>query len=379
MFADSVTILYRNHATSNVAGYEVTTRYRLSRHPDGFGACPVRRIGAAGDARWKGFAPGEYVLEKRTVQNLKHFTNGVSYYREMLWKVNAAGSADIVSAPADHREMPWTSQNGWSPGEETYQSGANVVTNLLPLETLRIAGKSFPCDVIQIAIEDDYGTTIKKRWTDHASGLDLKKDESFTGYYYDGKTNWSNSSLKTTGIETIKVGDKSFECFVQEENYSNERVFHSRAQFWMSSKVPGHMVRHRDWIKDNGPPEMEFELIEFGFNHDFLAENLRDSARQGVLNEEQFQQQRREEEEREARKVHELAQKTISSLSSTNIHERITASSNVSVWDFSGADKALVIDALKRALNDESLLVRCHAAVGLSHHGEKGLTSRFSK
>ena len=245
----------------------------------------------------------------------------------------------------------------------------------LPPEHLKAGDRVFPCRVVQTTVTNDWGTTIRKHWTDKNSGVDLKREESFNGQYQDGRPwRWKLSRL-TTGVETVTVGTNRLVCFVQDQNQTIENAEELRWHELIASEVPGHVVTSSYSSKKKGPAEIETSLVAWGHDPALIAEYEKVRPRLGITTDEDIQKQRKTEEEKRQREVDKLEKRTLADLKSPDESKRTEAARCLASWPISEANKSIIIEALKGTLNDPSPTVRRQAALGVGQRGAKGLAA----
>lgn len=327
---------------------------------------------------WKGFQPGDYVIEKNTYRGLSFRKDGVEYRKTVLLGASKAGAPGFYDYSSDSPEGPWIpGKTSWSDATDIDER-ARLETKELPREEIKIGALIVPCRVVWSKITRDRGTKTRTQWIDD-SGLDLRCEDSFHEQDAQGHVNEWTLSRITTGVETVKVGNEQLSCFVQEQKQS----LGSRELRWqesVSAKVPGRRVTSRSWSKKEGLPDVETSLVAWGHDPALVANFKSRAPSLGIITEEEIErreQLRNEKETQNAAKVAELEVRTLADLKHADASKRLSAVNCLASWSISEPNKDAAIQGLKNALDDPSVEVRRLASWKVGQRGVKGMTKRI--
>ena len=326
--------------------------------------------------KWRGFHPGDFVVERKTFHGVSFRKDGVEYQKTVLLGASKLGAPGFYGYTSDKPDGPWTPmRSSWGDATDAREE-VQVATKDLPPENMKIGQRIFPCRVVITTFTSDEGTKTRKEWVDKDSGVDLKVEEAFDGQTSDGHPlHWTLSRV-TTGIESVTIGKETLSCLVQEQ-VQPSGMSELRWREVVSSKVPGLVVSSKYISKKDGIPEIETSVVAWGQDVGLVADYKKRMPELGIVSDEDIEQRRMADEEKRKKAVVELENKTLADLDHPDADKRLSAVNCLSGWPLTEQAKKLAIEGLKKALDDPSAEVRRRASWGLGQRGVKGMTKRI--
>jgi HEAT repeat protein len=326
-------------------------------------------------SEWRGFSPGDYVVERRAYHGLPSLKDRVEYRKTVLLGATKEGAPSFFSYTSDKPGGPWTAQPGGSLITDAGPDTQREAQELAPAE-IRVGDHVFRCRVVRTIITDDWGKKTRTQWIDKESGLDVRCEESYEGQDRNGRASRWTLTLVTTGIETVTIGTEKLTCLVQDK----EQILESGKWRWhglVSERVPGLTVTARCGAKLEEAPEFESSLIAWGHDPSLLAEYKSLMPKLGIADNEESERKRQEEREKMRQKVAEQHRRLLADLKSPDAPTRQSAVNSLSVWPTAGEIDPADIEGVKNALDDPAPEVRRRAAWGIGQLGVKGMAKKI--